>query len=32
VVIINADVVSGLNVTFESGPIPWLDEVGGRWG
>jgi hypothetical protein len=31
VVIFNADMVSGLMVTFEYGPIPWLDEVGGRW-
>jgi hypothetical protein len=31
VVITNADVVSGLNATFECYPVPWFDEVGGRW-
>jgi hypothetical protein len=30
VVIVNEVVVSGLKVTFECGPIPWLDEVGSR--
>jgi hypothetical protein len=29
VVIVNADMVSGLKVAFS--PTPWFDEVGGKW-
>jgi hypothetical protein len=29
--LINVDMVSGLISVAGCGPIPWLDEVGGRW-